>query len=229
MSPTTVEPRSIAGIPADWWLRIAHDLRGPVAPMRMAVQMMRGGWVSAADQEEALRMIDRQIDVLLGGIEDLGELMRLNAGAFGFQPQEADLAAVLDRIAGKAALERWLQDRQVRLVPEPPPGPVRALHDPQRLAALVEYLVRKAAQHATPGQVLVLGLRGEGTRARWSLHGSGPGLSKDPELRLLAGESDALEECEERCLLMREIARRHVLAFDPLQDGALGLSMEASA
>ena len=50
MTPTTVEPRTIAGIPAEWWLRLAHDLRGPVAPMRMAVQMMRGGWVSAADQ-----------------------------------------------------------------------------------------------------------------------------------------------------------------------------------
>jgi signal transduction histidine kinase len=229
MTPTTVEPRTIAGIPSEWWLRIAHDLRGPVAPMRMAVQMMRGGWVSAADQEEALRMIDRQIDVLLGGIEDLGELMRLNAGAFSFQPQHADLAAVLERVAGMAALERWLQDRQVRLVAEPPPGALLAPHDPQRLAALLEYLVRKAAQHATPGQVLVLGLRGDHARARWSLHGSGPALARDPELRLLAGESDALEECEARCLLMREIARRHSLAFEPLRDGALALAMEASA
>jgi signal transduction histidine kinase len=228
MTPTALEPRTIAGIPAEWWLRLAHDLRGPVAPMRMAVQMMRGGWVSAADQEEALRMIDRQIDVLLGGIEDLGELMRLNAGAFSFQPQDADLGAVLDRVAGKAALERWLQDRQVRLVPEPPPGALHAPHDPQRLAALLEFLVRKAAQHAAPGQVLVLGVRGDGGRVRWSLHGSGPGLSKDPELRLLAGESDALEECEARCLLMREIARRHALVFEPLRDGAVGVSMDAS-
>jgi len=218
---------STAGIPADWWLRLAHDLRGPVAPMRMAVQMMRGGWVSAGDQEEALRMIDRQMDSLLASIEDVGELMRLNAGAFSFQPQDADLGAVLDRVAGRASLERWLDERQKRLATEIPEEPVRALHDPQRLLALLDFLVRKAAQHAASGQLLVLGLRRHESMAYWSLHGSSPTLGKDPEIRLLAGESDALDECEARVLVMREVARRHRLVFDPLRDGTIGFSMEA--
>jgi hypothetical protein len=227
MNVPTETPRSIAGIPAEWWLRLAHDLRGPVAPMRMAVQMMRGGWVSAGDQEEALRMIDRQMDSLLSSIEDVGELMRLNAGAFSFQPQDADLGATLERVAGRAALERWLEERQKRLAVEAPPEPVRALHDPQRLASLLEFLVRKAAQHAATGQLLVLGLRRHASTAYWSLHGSSPTLGADPEIRLLAGESDALEDCEARVLVMREIARRHRLVFEPLRDGTIGFSMEA--
>ena len=229
MSQVQDETGDIAGIPAQWWLRLGHDLRGPIAPMRMAVQMMRGGWVSAADQEEALRMIDRQIDTLLGGIEDLGELLRLNAGAFAHQPQDADVGGVLDRVAGKAALERWLQERQRRLVCEPAGEPLRCLHDPRRLSALLEYLVRKAVQHAASGQVLVLGLRRDGDRARWSLHGSGPGLAADPEVRLLAGESELMDECEARALVMREVARLHALDFDPLRDGAVGFSMPALA
>lgn len=229
MSQGLGESRAIAGIPAEWWLRLGHDLRGPVAPMRMAVQMMRGGWVNAADQEEALRMIDRQIDALLAGIEDVGELMRLNAGAFAFQPQDADLGAVLVRLDGKAALERWLQDRQKRLVTEGPPTAVRALHDPQRLLSLLEFLVRKAAQHAGNGQVLVLGLRPQEGGARWSLHGSGPTLGDDPELRLLAAESDTLDDCEARCLVMREVVRRHGLVFEPLRDGTLAFTMEGLA
>ena len=229
MSLPVEEPRAIAGIPADWWLRLAHDLRGPIAPMRMAVQMMRGGWVGPADQEEALRMIDRQVDSLLVSIEDLGDLMRLNAGAFSFQTQDADLCAVLDRLAGKAALERWLQERQKRLVVEAPPEPVRALHDPQRLLALLEFLVRKAAHHATPGQHLTLALRLEGGAAQWSLQGSGPTLASDAELRLVAGESGALEECEAHALVMREVARRHGIAFEPLREGTIGFRMDALA
>ena len=219
-------PQAIAGVPAEWWLRLAHDLRGPIAPMRMAVQMMRGGWVNATDQEEALRMIDRQMDALLASIEDVGELMRLNAGVFSFQPQDADLGAVLDRVAGRAALERWLQDRQRQLVAESPQRPVRALHDPQRLAALLDFLVRKAAVHAASGNTLVLGLRREGALAHWTLHGSGPTLHEDPELRLLAGESDTLEECEARVLVLREVARRHRLVFEPLRDGSIGFAMD---
>lgn len=222
------ESRAIAGVPAEWWLRLAHDLRGPIAPMRMAVQMMRGGWVGANDQEEALRMIDRQMDALLASIEDVGELMRLNAGAFSFQPQVADLGSVLDRVAGKAALERWLSERQKRLVVEAAPDPLPAPHDPQRLAALLEFLVRKSAQHAPPGQVLALALRGDGRQAHWSLHGSGPTLGQDAEVRLLAGESDALEDCEARVLVMREIARRHRLVFEPLRDGTVAFAMDAA-
>ena len=219
-------PQAIAGIPAEWWLRLAHDLRGPVAPMRMAVQMMRGGWVGPTDQEEALRMIDRQMDALLASIEDVGELMRLNAGAFSFQPQDADLAAVLERVAGRASLERWLQERQKQLLVEPPPGPVRALHDPQRLAALLEFLVRKAAIHAASGDTLVMALQRRDASAHWSIHGSGPTLEADPEVRLLAGQSAALEECEARALVLREVARRHRLVFQPLGGGALGFSMD---
>jgi signal transduction histidine kinase len=219
---------ALAGVPADWWLRLGHDLRGPVAPMRMAVQMLRGGWVGPADQEEALRMIDRQIDSLLGSIEDLGELMRLNAGVFAFDAQLADLGAALDRVAGKAALERWLQERQTRLAVEPCEEDLLAPHDPQRLVALLEFLVRKSAQHAGSGRLLVLAARRAGNLVRFSLVGSGPSLAADPEVRLLAGESDALEECEARALVMREIVRRHRLVFEPLADGIVGFAMEAA-
>lgn len=228
MSVSHAAGPAIAGIPAEWWLRLGHDLRGPVAPMRMAVQMLRGGWVGPADQEEALRMIDRQIDSLLGNIEDLGELMRLNAGTFAFHAQVSDLCAALDRIAGKAALERWLQERQTRLAVEPCLESLPAQHDAQRMAALLDYLVRKSAQHAGGGRLLVLSLRRAGSDAHWSLIGSGSTLAADPELRLIAGESDGLEDCEARALVMREIVRRHRLVFEPLSDGVIAFTMEAT-
>ena len=61
------------------------------------------------------------------------------------------------------------------------------------------------------------------------MHGSGPGLAADPEVRLLAGESELMDECEARALVMREVARLHALDFDPLRDGAVGFSMPALA
>ena len=228
MSSAATGRPALAGVPAEWWLRLGHDLRGPVAPMRMAVQMLRGGWVGAADQEEALRMIDRQIDSLLGSIEDLGELMRLNAGVFAFDPQVGELCATLDRVAGKAALERWLQERQARLSVEPCAEPLPALHDPQRMAALLDCLVRKAAQHAGRGRLLVLAARRDEGLARCTLIGSGPTLAADPEMRLLAGESAPLEECEARALVMREVVVLHRLRFEPLTEGVIAFDMEAA-
>lgn len=226
MSSTPAAGSALAGVPAEWWLRLGHDLRGPVAPMRMAVQMLRGGWVGAADQEEALRMIDRQIDTLLGSIEDLGELMRLNAGVFAFDAQVADLCATLDRVAGKAALERWLKDRQARLSVEPCAESLPAVHDAQRLVALLDFLVRKSAQHAGNGRLLVLAVRRDADRARCTLVGSGPTLAADPEMRLLAGEPAAMEECEARALVMREVVVRHRIVFEPLSEGVVAFTME---
>lgn len=222
-------PADIAGAPAQWWLRLGHDLRGPIAPMRMAVQMLRGGWVGPSEQEEALRMIDRQIDALLGSIEDVGELLRLHAGTFVFAAQDADLSALLDQVGQRSGLQRWLQERQRQLQVELPSQPVLARHDPQRLGRLLEFLVRRAAIHSAPGASLVLSLwPGEG-RVHWRLTGSGPSLAKDPELRLVAGETEDLEECEPQALVVREVARRHDLQFTPLAAGEVGFSMAASA
>lgn len=204
--PTSLKPAVV--LPADWWLRLGHDLRGSITPMRMAVQLLKTGRVTAADQEDALQVIDRQIDFLLAGIDDLSELLRLNSGTFVLNSAPNDLNLVLDIVCGRGALAKVLQARQQCLKCMPGDTAVTTEHDPARVAALIEYLVRKASDHAPPGSEITLGLSTDGSRAHLRIGGAGALLGNDPDVAHVIGTAlDPNEPIGARSVLMREIAR----------------------
>lgn len=209
-----------APIPAQWWLRLAHDLRGPVAPMRMAVQMLRTGLIGPAEQPEALCMVDRQIDLLLESIEQFGDLLRINAGKFEMRRERSDLGDVFALLEGRSALRRELDQRGVTLVAEPLPTPLLALYDGRRLASVLEFLVLKFAKSASRGSDVRVALRGEGPSAIWSIHGDTATLADDIELQWVLGGSVGLQECEAQAVLAREIAKLSSLQFSAFTPGA---------
>jgi signal transduction histidine kinase len=202
---------------------VRHDLRGTVGPMRMAVQLLRMGKVDAVEREEALQVIDRQIEALLAAIEDVGELLRAENGGFVRDATHQDANLLLDIVCGRCALIRGLAERQLRLRCDPCEAEALVGHDPARVAALLEFLLLRAAAHAPPGSELLLSLRqGEATSVHVS--GAGASLGSDPELLQLLDAADARDEPSLRALLMREIL--HAGAIELRQDGAGALSLQ---
>lgn len=206
-------------IPAQWWLRLSHDLRGPVAPMRMAVQMLRTGMIEPAGQSEALRMIDRQIDFLLANIDQFGDLLRINAGTFELHRELADLGDAFELLRGRSALMRELEQSGVTLAAEPCPTPLLAHYDGRRLASVLEFIVLRFARSAARGSILQLALRREQSLATWSIRGDAINLADDVELQWLMGIVQGPPECEAQAVLVREIARMLSLQFRPLATG----------
>jgi signal transduction histidine kinase len=107
------------GVPSNWWVRLGHDLRGPVGPMRMAVQVLRGGRGSPDEQRDALVLLDRQIDRLLGEIDDAADLVRARNGLPLVRARPGDLNLVIDPISGRVGLLRLLAEREQSLSCEP--------------------------------------------------------------------------------------------------------------
>jgi len=60
--------------------RLAHDLRGPLAPMQTAVYLLRDGRTSDAQRGELLAMIERQVQRLSGMIDELSDFGRVQKG-----------------------------------------------------------------------------------------------------------------------------------------------------
>lgn len=208
-------------VPAQWWLRLPHDLRGPVAPMRMAVQMLRTGMIEPAGQPEALRMIDRQIDLLLANIDQFGDLLRINAGTFELHPELADLDDAFELLQGRSALMRELEQCGVTLVAEPCPTPLLTHYDSRRLASVLEFIVLRFARSAARGSVLQLVLRRERSLAIWSIRGDAASIADDVELQWLMGVAQGPPECEAQAVLAREVARLLSLNFRPLAPGPM--------
>ena len=218
-----------AAPPKDWWLRLGHDLRGPIAPIRMAVQMLRMGSMPAAGKTETLQMIDRQVDLLLANIEAMSELLRINAGTSEFHPVRVDLGDCFELLEGHSLLMRELKQSGVSLVTIPWPSPLIVMHDPQPMVSVLDFLVSRFARRPVRDLALRLSLRREQDLAVWSIESNATALSDDTELQYVLGNSLAVNECEGKAVLAREWVRLLGLKFLPMdpQDGlAFSLPIE---
>jgi signal transduction histidine kinase len=196
------------GVPEQWWARLGHDLRGPLGPMRMAVQLLRAGRAEDAERHEALQVLDRQIDRLLAEIEDVADLMRLRNGAFSLRLRDADLNLVLDPIAGRVALLRALAEREQLLECVPAEREVPAAFDVARLCSLLEFVLRKAAQHAGHGATLRVVLESDPSPAL-VVSGFDATLFDDGEFAWLLGQPGGdVDQVTPRGVLVREATRR---------------------
>ena len=222
-------PGPASPLPPGWWQRVRHDLRGTVAPMRMAVQLLRAGRIEAAEREEALAVIDRQVEQLLAGIDDIGDLLRLQAGLPLHQPAQQDGNLLLDLVCGRGGLVRGLAARRLRLRCEPCESELPVHHDPVRVSALLEFLLLRAAAHAAPDSELVLALRPVPGGAELLLSGAGATLAQDAELAALFGDASVGDEPGLRALLMREVLRGNAIALDHAGDGTLVLRFNERA
>jgi len=218
-------PGSRRELPPGWWQRVRHDLRGAVAPVRMAVQLLRSGRVEAAEREEALAVIDRQLEQLLAGIEDVGDLLRMQAGLPLAQHASQDANLLLDVVCGRGGLIRGLAERDLRLHCEPCESELAWRHDPARVAALLEFLLLRAAAHSSAGSELRMQLRRAEGGAELLISGAGASLAQDPELAYLLGEADGGEEPGLRAMLMREVASGHAIELRRAGEGALSLRL----
>jgi signal transduction histidine kinase len=224
--PQTKEP-TIA-LPAEWWLRVGHDLRGSIGPMRMAVQLLRSGRIGAIDRDESLQLIDRQIDALLVGIDDLSDLLRLSAGTLAFNSTPNDLTAVLDAAIGRSSVHKALSAKRQTLVCGLMDAAVIVDHDPARVTALLEFLIRKLTEIAPPGARMAIELQVASAVAELRITGFGNPLGLDSDLAHVLGEEPA-EPPGTHAILMREVARLNGVEFSKADEiGGLVLRMPIS-
>jgi K+-sensing histidine kinase KdpD len=220
---------SAAILPAEWSARLGHDLRGAIGPMRMAVQLLRSGRIDATDRDEALQVIDRQIDLLVAGIDDLTDLLRMAAGTFVLNSETCDLTLVLDVLGGRTAVRQALDARRQTLKCVPANDAVMAEHDPVRLAMLVEFLTLTCSDNAALGSELLVELCRESGAAVLKISAAGLSGIQDPDLAYLIGEEPS-EAPRPRAILMREIARMSAVAFEHDEDaGTLSLRLPADS
>ena len=69
-----------APLAAAWIDRIAHDLRGPLAPMLTAVYLLRDSQTSERQRDELLAVMERQIQRLGGMIDEVSDFGRAQKG-----------------------------------------------------------------------------------------------------------------------------------------------------
>lgn len=131
---------------------VAHELRNPMTPILMQLQMLRMSQLTAS-QMRSVDVLDRSMGRLNALVEQLLDVARLESGRLPFRIAEADLAEVV-----REAVEMHApvaEDRGVR-IDFGPAGPLKVEADAQRLMQVMVNLLANAVKF-TPqgGRVLV--------------------------------------------------------------------------
>lgn len=152
---------------------IVHDLRGPAASAKVALQMHR-----ESPDEELLNLAERNLDRLFARLDRYLDYRRMEALSWRMEPEPHDLFDLVDEVV--AALGPLAQSQERELIWQRPPGQAVLEMDRVWVSQAVENLLSNALKHTPPDcRVQVLSGR-DGFQAWIEVHDQGPGVP--PEL-----------------------------------------------
>jgi PAS domain S-box-containing protein len=124
---------------------LAHELRGPLAPIRSALQALQCRGDDARDRERLRAIAERQVKHLALLVEDLLDVARIERGEIRLRIERFDLREAL-RVAIETSAP-LMEARGQRFQTAGFEHPIMALADPTRIAQMASNLLNNAAKY----------------------------------------------------------------------------------
>lgn len=158
---------------------LAHELRGPLGPIRNAVEMIQK--TSPVENDEsgyARNVISRQVDHMARLVDDLLDIARISQGKISLQQEQLDLNALLGA-AVEASLP-YISKREHGFDVRYSDRPILIVGDAVRLAQAVSNLLNNAAKYTPRGGNISLSLIPHaGKRVEIIVEDNGIGIPKE--------------------------------------------------
>ena len=156
---------------------LAHELRNPLAPIRMAAEMLTLPNLADDQLSWSRQVIQRQVEHMARLLDDLLDVARITRGKLKLRLQPVDLGTIVDTAV--EAARPLLTARKHGLTVELPPELPTFDADPVRLAQVLSNLLTNAAKYTdSPGRIS-LTARIENAMLRISVKDNGIGLSPE--------------------------------------------------
>ncbi len=128
---------------------LAHELRNPLAPLRNAAEILQTRGSTAGEQEQAQRIIGRQIENMSRMIDDLLDVSRITKGKIELRKTPVALEAILT--AAVSLARSGCAARKQDLALSLPPAPVWLDADATRLEQVFGNLLTNACKYGGEG------------------------------------------------------------------------------
>ncbi|MGE3275745.1 MAG: ATP-binding protein [Vicinamibacterales bacterium] len=170
---------------------LAHELRNPLAPLTVGLQVLRGP-ADPADpggRGRILTAMERQLQHLNRLVDDLLDVARIARGKIELVQEPCSLAEVLDRAVEMA--EPIVASRRHELIVDVPARPIPVRVDAVRIAQVVSNLLNNAAKYSEPGREIRLSAATEEGQAVVRVRDQGVGIQRERlgELFTLFGQA----------------------------------------
>ena len=123
----------------------SHDLRTPLASLRLLVESIDDGVVTGETRDRYLGEIRTHVAVLSDLVDDLFELSRIEAGEISWTMRQVELGELIDDTV--AAMRAPAAARGVTVAAELPPGQVIAEANAEKVQRVLFNLIQNAIRH----------------------------------------------------------------------------------
>lgn len=128
---------------------LGHELRGPLSSIRNCATFLAAQTTDPVRQAKAVRMLDRQVDLLTRLLDGLLDAGRLTSGKLRISPTRALFASMLsDAIESVSPV---VSERKQRLSVSMPPGQIWASVDSTRITQVLQNLLSNASKFTPVG------------------------------------------------------------------------------
>jgi CheY-like chemotaxis protein len=156
---------------------LSHELRNPLAPIRMAAHLMQTRDLNAEQLDEARDIIARQVAHMGSLLDDLLDVSRITRGSFLLKKKRVELQQLLHEAVEASRSE--IDSRNHTLRVEYPTGSLLLEVDPVRIVQVITNLLTNAAKYTPRGGLIHAGTRMEAQHLVIFVRDNGIGLSSE--------------------------------------------------
>jgi two-component system sensor histidine kinase GlrK len=166
----------------DFISHVSHELRTPLTSIKAASSMLLEGAFQGSPerQNELLGIIHDECDRLIGAVNRILDISRMEAGMMDYRFSEGELPPIVQKTVLKLAHLAQRKKIELELLPFPEMPLVRM--DGDRVMQVVENLLGNALKFTPPGGKVVVSLsprKDEGDFVQVSIADTGSGIPKE--------------------------------------------------
>jgi len=159
--------RSARRTEVDFVANVSHELRTPLTSLKGLVETLRDGAVDDARvRDRFLETIEGETNRLIGLVNDLLLLSRVDSDALTVRRQAVDLAELAASVVDQFALQAEARGLDLRVQADP--DAPAAWGDPDRTTQVLLNLLDNAVKYSKPGGTVVIQIDGPDPEARWA-------------------------------------------------------------
>jgi signal transduction histidine kinase len=160
----------------------SHDLRTPLASLRLLVESIDDGVVEGETRDRYLREIRTHVGVLSDLVDDLFELSRIEAGDISWTMRQVELGDLIGDTV--AAMRAPAAERGVRIAAELPEGAVVAEANAEKVQRVLFNLIQNAIRHTPADGSVTVRARREGGGVEVEVADDGEGIPSGEDERV---------------------------------------------
>lgn len=162
----------------DFLANISHEIRTPMTAILGYADLLKRDTISSEEKDDAVKIIDQNASHLLGLIDEILDISKIEAGKFVFEEEEADLSAFLNEVYSLINVKA--EDKGIELyfknegrIPE------NIIVDPKRLKQILFNILGNAIKFTEKGYVeLIVSFDEKKNRLSFRIKDTGIGISK---------------------------------------------------